>query len=129
MQNDSDSGVGGTGGNLRDFLHMIVKEDGKPTRGAASFEMHVRQVLGVDSPQNSLGSSASFLPNAIMNIIADSLGAQAVVVAVLHPANRLLHNQKTSRLAETIVSTPKDIIPEAVSFSQAMLSSLTGQVL
>eukprot|EP00271_Cylindrocystis_brebissonii_P007795 TRINITY_DN21528_c0_g1_i1.p1 TRINITY_DN21528_c0_g1~~TRINITY_DN21528_c0_g1_i1.p1 ORF type:complete len:1075 (-),score=211.17 TRINITY_DN21528_c0_g1_i1:1210-4434(-) len=119
-------------GNLSDFLRLISEDGVVPSEAAAPVvEKPIRQKLGVDLPLSTSpgGMASARLPQMVLQMVATSLQASVVVVAVLHPSNRLLMQQQPSRLAETVIATaPVRNFPEAVSFSHDVIVALTGEV-
>ncbi|CAI7933215.1 unnamed protein product [Closterium sp. NIES-54] len=75
-----------------DFLSLVTREDDDVDGADADMldgdgvsRRPVRQLLGVDSPSGSPGSASVHLPQTVLQVIATSLEADVVVMAVLLP--------------------------------------------
>eukprot|EP00850_Spirogloea_muscicola_P001079 SM000004S14949 [mRNA] locus=s4:438294:443211:+ [translate_table: standard] len=118
------SGCAEAEGTLGEFLRLVAQPkpleaaaDGKG--GAGGGGVHVRKLLGVDTPPQSPGAVSFYLPQSVLQFLATSLVADAVVVAAI---------QRCSRHLETILCAPKGMMPDVVTYEDNLLSLATGQV-
>ena len=123
------------GGNLDGFIRLVAPDLPKlaqlveraeveePRSGLKPDPRKLESELG--SSRCSPGSSSAHLPQSVLQIVATSLRADAVVVAVLNPAKS---NRVLQYAVDSIIATPIGFLPEVVGVSPQLIARFDGTV-